>query len=256
MNHPLPDIYTPRYRKLGNSSMELSQTTLKARREFAMGICRKHGLSGQDFKTVWRDLFLAYVERYLDDITERNHYLSLFKQISTDNGGRLPFYFYVLLDYSLFSSFQRFIPNAYVLLDNNYFDSTRPPAAMSFFCHAGEFSYIRQKYSSGNYSNFFSGNTLSEYLQHQAAMVDRYYGLELYKIEPSSPDSIDIVSSHPPEVSRNDCLSNIHIFFRGWLDLRSPREKLSNAWKAVETSCIILGDSECRFRFSKNSDRS
>jgi|GEM_PF-1580195 hypothetical protein len=244
----MDDLIVPKYRKIGSGGLQMSQASLRARREFAMGLSFKEKVPGQELKARWKETFIRYAEAFVPDPAERKRYLDLFNLISPDPARKCPFHFFVLLDYSLYAAFDHFLPGRFPIQDHLHFDSNRMKKDSSFFCLSGEFSYWRQKYG-GVFGGHFKGNTLEEFLPEHNRLIEEYYGYPLYRVEKKGAACWDLVASAPPEAGRNDCIANIYIVHKAWLDLWTDQGKFADEWRAVETACWALGDPECRFRF-------
>jgi len=244
----MDDLIVPRYRRLSGDPLQMSQASLKARREFAMGLGFKEKISGQELKAHWKETFTRYAERFAPGPAECKQYMDFFGIVSPDPAQHCPFHFFVLLDYSLYHTINHFLPGRFPLNDHLHFDSNVMKKDSAFFCLAGEFSYWRQKYG-GTFGRHFRGQTLEEFLPEHNRLIEEYYGFPLYSAERKSAGRWDLVASNPPEAARNDCIANIYIVHKAWLDLWTDQGKSASEWKAVETACVALGDAECRFRF-------
>jgi hypothetical protein len=244
----MEELIVPRYRKLSGPPLRMSQASLRARREFAMGLTFKEKVPGADLKALWKENFARYAEAYMADPAERRRYLDLYALVSPDPAQQCPYHFFVLLDYSLALTVQHFLPGRFPLNDHLYFDSNIMKKESSFFCMAGEFSYWRQKYG-GTFGKHFRGQTLEEFLPEHNRLIEEYYGFPLYEARRKAAGCWDLVAARPPEAARNDCIANIYIIHKAWLDLWTDQGKPAHEWRAVETACAALGDAECRFRF-------
>ncbi len=228
----------------------MSLYTLTSRREFAMGLASQMGLSGVKIKEIWRNSFNQLIEKQVTNPEEKDHFHELMKRITHDQKERAPLHFITLVDYSLLQAFMTLASKQVIADDAHLFDSQKMYGDnLPFFCRAGHFSYIRQKVR-GTFTHYFKSSSSGDFFKKQAQMVESYYNYRLYQVR-ESKDKWIMEALDPPEAGRNDCLANIYIFYRGWLDLLSVSEAGSGAYHCKEEACVALGHPSCRFVFQK-----
>lgn len=225
--------------------------TLKSRREFGMGLARKNGLDPKTLKTKWLDHLDRLIQLYVRDEEVKAECLKTSRIISVDTAGDAPFVFFSLLDYAMLSAFLEEAPEKIISDENKLYDSTRyrGEEKQPFFCLAGNFSYISQRVR-GTFRSYFEGKDSLDYFNKQADFIRDYYGHDLYTVRGEENRWI-VEMKDPPEVARNDCMANIYILYRGWVNMFSVQEMLKGKHVCREESCVALGDSTCRFVFEK-----